>query len=132
MRVLIIHGPNLELLGQREPGVYGEQTLAEINAATAALGRELNVDVDAVQFNEEEDKIAAVGAAATQRYDGIIINSAAYTHTSPALGRALGGLEALLQLRDALRYAVPIFVFVNRLDGSLFDCVGYRKVGLAN
>ncbi len=91
MHVLIIHGPNLELLGQREPDVYGEQTLAEINEDATALGRELGVEVTAVQFGEEKDIIAAVAAAAAQRYDGIIINPAAYTHTSQALGTALAG-----------------------------------------
>jgi len=88
MRILVIHGPNLELLGTRAPEHYGSQTMEAINAALAALGTELGVTVDAAQFNEEEEIIAAVREAAG-RYDGLIINPACYTHTSTALAAAL-------------------------------------------
>jgi 3-dehydroquinate dehydratase-2 len=88
MRILVIHGPNLELLGTRAPEHYGRQTLDDVNAALAALGRELGAAVDAVQHNEEEALVAAVRKA-TGRYDGLIVNPACYTHTSTALAAAL-------------------------------------------
>ena len=90
-RVLVIHGPNLNLLGSREPHIYGRQTLSEINASLAALGQRLGIGVDAFQSNHEGaivDRIQqAVGA-----YAGIIINAAAYTHTSIAIRDALAAL----------------------------------------
>jgi 3-dehydroquinate dehydratase-2 len=91
-RVLVIHGPNLNLLGSREPNVYGRKTLDEINTALATLGQRLGVAVDAVQSNHEGaivDRIQkAMGA-----YDGVIINAAAYTHTSVAIRDALAMLS---------------------------------------
>ena len=91
-RVLVIHGPNLNLLGSREPNVYGRKTLDEINTALATLGQRLGVAVDALQSNHEGaivDRIQkAIGA-----YDGVIINAAAYTHTSVAIRDALAMLS---------------------------------------
>jgi len=88
MRILVLHGPNLELLGTRDPAAYGAQTLAEINAALAALAAELGVELTAEQHAAEEELVAAV-AAAPGRYDAILINPACYTHTSAALAAAL-------------------------------------------
>ncbi len=88
MRILVIHGPNLDLLGRREPTIYGTATLDDINARLAALAAELGVTLDVVQRDEEEEILAAV-AAAPGRYDGLLINPACYTHTSAALGEAL-------------------------------------------
>jgi 3-dehydroquinate dehydratase II len=91
-RVLVIHGPNLNLLGSREPNVYGRKSLDEINTALATLGQRLGVAVDALQSNHEGaivDRIQkAIGA-----YDGVIINAAAYTHTSVAIRDALAMLS---------------------------------------
>lgn len=88
MRILVIHGPNLELLGQREPALYGDETLAAINAGLEALGRELGAEVEVVQHAEEEEMVRAVREA-PGRYDGILINPACYTHTSTGLAAAL-------------------------------------------
>jgi 3-dehydroquinate dehydratase-2 len=88
LRVLVIHGPNLNLLGSREPHIYGRQTLAEINASLAALGQRLGIDVDAFQSNHEGAIIDRIQQAAGA-YAGIIINAAAYTHTSIAIRDAL-------------------------------------------
>ena len=96
MKVLVVNGPNLNLLGTREPGVYGRTTLAEIEARTQALGRELGLDVEFVQSNSEGALVDAVQAAAGSAA-AIIVNPAAYTHTSIALRDAIAavGLPAV-------------------------------------
>lgn len=87
-RILVIHGPNLNLLGTREPDLYGATTLDEVDKMLVSLGRPLGIAVDTFQSNHEGaivDKIqAAIGTA-----DGVIINPAAFTHTSVAVRDAL-------------------------------------------
>jgi 3-dehydroquinate dehydratase II len=96
MRVLVINGPNLNLLGKREPGLYGRTTLAEIEARARALGGELGLEVDFLQSNSEGALVDAVQSAAG-RAAAIVINPAAYTHTSIALRDAItaSGLPAV-------------------------------------
>lgn len=89
MKILVLHGPNLNMLGKREPGVYGTATLADIDNTIRNLCEEISVSVDIVQSNLEGELIQAVHQAADQRVDGIVINPAAYTHTSIALRDAL-------------------------------------------
>jgi 3-dehydroquinate dehydratase II len=91
-RVLVIHGPNLNLLGSREPHIYGRRRLEEINASLAALGLRLGVSVDAFQSNHEGALVDRIQQAAGA-YAGIIINAAAYTHTSVAIRDALAALS---------------------------------------
>jgi 3-dehydroquinate dehydratase-2 len=88
MRVLFVNGPNLNLLGSREPGVYGHLSLPDIEQRTRALGVELGLEVEFVQSNSEGALVDAVQAAAG-RASAIVINPAAYTHTSVALRDAL-------------------------------------------
>lgn len=88
MRVLVINGPNLNLLGKREPGLYGHTTLAEIEARATALGAELGLKVEFLQSNSEGALVDAVQSAAG-RAAAIVINPAAYTHTSIALYDAI-------------------------------------------
>ena len=88
MKILILHGPNLNLLGQREPQTYGFQTLEDINRLLKEKAAKLNVDVDAFQSNNEGILVDLIQDART-KYDGIIINAAAYTHTSVAIRDAL-------------------------------------------
>jgi len=87
-RILILNGPNLNLLGTREPEIYGRQTLAEIGAACEARARALGLEVEMRQSNSEGDLVGWVQEAAG-RFAGIIINPAAYTHTSVAIPDAL-------------------------------------------
>jgi 3-dehydroquinate dehydratase II len=83
-RVLVLHGPNLNLLGQREPEIYGRTTLADIDAGLVTLGRELEVVVETFQSNHEGELVSKVQAA-RDRCAALIINAGAYTHTSVAL-----------------------------------------------
>lgn len=90
-QVLIVHGPNLNLLGTREPAVYGRQTLADIDADCRRHGRALGLEVSAFQSNSEGTLVDRIQQAAADGIDWIIINPAAYTHTSVALRDALLG-----------------------------------------
>jgi len=89
-KILIIHGPNLNLLGKREPEHYGHATLDSINSDCQALADENSVDLDIVQSNAEHELVDKIQAAAG--IDVIIINPAAFTHTSVAIRDALASI----------------------------------------
>lgn len=91
MRFLVLHGPNLNLLGRREPQLYGSQTLADINILLEQLATELGCTLSIFQSNCEGALVDAIQGAAAG-YDGILINPAAYTHTSIALRDALSAV----------------------------------------
>ena len=92
LKVLVIHGPNLNMLGKREPEIYGKTTLDEINSDLENLGKTLGIFVEAFQSNHEGAIVEKIQeAAATQK--GMIINPAAYTHTSIAIRDALLALD---------------------------------------
>ena len=86
--VLLLHGPNLNMLGKREPAVYGRQTLDDIVAAARAVASELGVEIASYQSNVEGDLVTRIQQAANQ-YDAIVFNPGAYTHTSIALRDAV-------------------------------------------
>lgn len=88
MKILVIHGPNLNLLGKREPDQYGSLTLEQINDTILSRAREENVDVKIFQANAEGEIISEIHRA-LGTFDGILINPAAYTHTSVAVRDAL-------------------------------------------
>jgi 3-dehydroquinate dehydratase-2 len=87
-KILVIHGPNLNLLGEREPSVYGEQSLEDINRVLREDGAQHNVGVDCFQSNHEGDIVDRIQAARGE-YDAIIINAGAYSHYSIAILDAL-------------------------------------------
>jgi 3-dehydroquinate dehydratase-2 len=91
MRVLLLNGPNLNLLGTREPGVYGQDTLADIEAMVRQEAQGLGAEVEALQSNHEGVLIDAIHGA-VGRVDGIIFNPGAYTHTSIALRDAISAV----------------------------------------
>ena len=97
MKILLLNGPNLQLLGTREPGIYGSDTLASIVAEVEDLGNQLNCQIVARQSNIEGELVSWIGEAGANGFDGIILNAAAYTHTSVALRDAIKavGLPAI-------------------------------------
>lgn len=84
--ILVIHGPNLQLLGKREPGIYGNFTLAEINRELTKKAKDAQVNIAIAQFNSEGEIVEKITSA---KYDLLIINPAAYTHTSVAIRDAI-------------------------------------------
>lgn len=90
-RVLVLNGPNLQLLGSREPSIYGTLTLAAIEQRLRALGSSLGLEVSCLQSNHEGVLLDAIGAAGG-RYHALIINAGAYTHTSIALRDAISAV----------------------------------------
>ena len=84
-KVLVIHGPNLNLLGEREPGVYGNTTFADLNRMILSRAEGLGLECEIFQSNHEGALVDAIQQAYFDHVDGIIINPAAYTHTSVAL-----------------------------------------------
>ena len=89
MKILLINGPNLQLLGTREPQIYGRTTLADIEAAVAELGAELGCEVVSRQSNCEGELVGWIGGSRHEGFAGIILNAGAYTHTSIALRDAI-------------------------------------------
>ncbi len=88
MKILILNGPNLNLLGTREPDKYGKMTLSDIENYVRTIAGQLNVEVDFYQSNIEGEIVNKIQAAKGE-YDGIVMNPAAYTHTSVAIRDAL-------------------------------------------
>ncbi|MGY0504892.1 type II 3-dehydroquinate dehydratase [Luteimonas sp. e5] len=91
-QILVLHGPNLDLLGRREPEVYGRTTLAEIDAMLAEQAQKAGIVVECLQSNSEHALIERIHAAADDATGYILINPAAFTHTSVALRDALAAV----------------------------------------
>ncbi|MCM8766076.1 MAG: type II 3-dehydroquinate dehydratase [Candidatus Omnitrophica bacterium] len=91
-RILVIHGPNLNLLGKREPEIYGKISLSQINKALKEMAKERGVEIDIVQSNHEGEIVELIGRA-EKKFSGIVINPAGYTHTSVAIRDAIEAVK---------------------------------------
>ncbi len=91
MRIAVLNGPNLNLLGSREPGIYGRTTLAEVEARLSVVAHELGIDIECMQHNGEGALVDMVQAL-RGRAHGVVVNAGAYSHTSLALRDALSGI----------------------------------------
>ena len=91
MKILVLHGPNLNLLGTREPEIYGSLTIGDINTKLIECGKELGADLKCYQSNHEGDLIDALHEAKLWA-DGVVFNPGAYTHTSVALRDAISAI----------------------------------------
>lgn len=120
LRILVLHGPNLNLLGVRDPSIYGTLTLEQINAALETRSAELHAHVLCQQYNSEGALVEAIHSALNTQ-DGILINAGAYTHTSVAIRDALSGVNlpvvevhlSNIYARDSFRhhsYIAPIAI----------------------
>ena len=132
MKILVLNGPNLNLLGTREPDVYGSQTLADIMARLQEYGRTKQVEVEWVQSNDEGALVTRIGES-RGRYDGLIFNPAAYTHTSVALRDALQAVSvpcvevhlSNIHARDAFRHtSLTAAACVGQISG--FGALSYQ------
>lgn len=91
MKILVLHGPNLNLLGTREPEIYGSMTLGDLNTRLIELGKEFGAELKCFQSNHEGALIDALQDAQTWA-DGVVFNPGGYTHTSVALRDAISGI----------------------------------------
>ncbi len=118
--ILVLHGPNLNLLGTREPGVYGSVTLPEINTQLMTLAQQMGSEVEVVQSNHEGVLVDAIQGA-LKKHQGVLINAAAYTHTSVAIRDAIVAVKlptvevhlSNIYQREAFRhhsYLAPIVI----------------------
>jgi 3-dehydroquinate dehydratase II len=130
--ILVLHGPNLNLLGKREPGVYGSTTLAEINRIIERESQALGVNVSFLQSNHEGALVDVIHDA-MDKHQGILINPAAYTHTSVAIRDAIAAVDiptvevhlSNIHRREAFRqhsYIAPIAI--GQISG--FGAESYR------
>ncbi|MBF0521547.1 MAG: type II 3-dehydroquinate dehydratase [Candidatus Omnitrophica bacterium] len=92
-KILVIHGPNLNLLGQREQSVYGKTTLEEINNLLTKIAQENNVSLEIFQSNHEGEIVDKIGKVKLSNIQAILINPAAYTHTSIAIRDAVAAVD---------------------------------------
>ena len=92
IKILVLHGPNLNMVGEREPDIYGEMSLEDLNDRLVELGKKLDIEVQTFQSNHEGGLIDALQDA-RNRAQGVVFNPGGYTHTSVALRDTVAGIE---------------------------------------
>ena len=116
-RILVLHGPNLQALGAREPEVYGRVTLDEVNHRLASLGAELGVEVECMQSNHEGVLLDALYSAAP-RVQGVLFNPGGYTHTSVAIRDAVAAIPVpVVEVHLSNPHAREPFRRISHLSG---------------
>jgi 3-dehydroquinate dehydratase-2 len=130
VNIVVLNGPNLNLLGQREPHIYGRTTLADVETHLAAVGAELGASVRCAQHNGEGQLVDAVQALAGEA-DGVVVNAGAYTHTSIALRDALVGVGVpFVEIHVSNVYAREPFRHQSMLAGVALGVVcGFGTYG---
>ncbi len=124
MRILVLHGPNLNLLGQREPEIYGAQTLDEINARLVEVAAAAGAELEAFQSNHEGALIDRIHAA-RGAVNGIVINPGGLTHTSVSLRDAIAASEIpTIEVHLSNIYARETFRHVSMLAGVVIGQIG--------
>ena len=134
MKILILHGPNLNLLGAREPEVYGSMTLDDINNKLIELGKELGVQVTCLQSNHEGALIDSLHDARTWAI-GVVFNPGAYTHTSIALRDAIAAIQIpVIEVHLSNVYAREEFRHVSMISAvckGKITGLGWKSYALA-
>lgn len=132
-KLLLVNGPNLNLLGSREPGIYGAQTLAQIESSLAAEAKTLGHELASYQSNHEGELVDRIQQARSDGVSFILINAGAYTHTSVALRDALAGVAIpFIEVHISNVYAREAFRHHSHLSaiaaGLIVGCgtLGYR------
>lgn len=134
MKILVINGPNLNMLGIREPEIYGRQTYADLVAAVEGWASEMGLDAEVYQSNHEGEIVTKIQQAYFEKADGIVINAAAYTHTSVAILDALKAVQipavevhlSDIQTRDEFRKHSYVSLYAEKMIcGKGFE--GYRE-----
>ena len=129
MKILLINGANLNLLGQREPEKYGKLTLADIENAVISKGKELNLDVDVWQSNHEGEIVEKIQNSKGV-YDGLLINAGGYTHTSVVIRDAIAatGIPAV-EIHMTNIYAREEFRHTSLLSGvCIAQVAGFKEL----
>ena len=124
MKILLLHGINLNMFGKRDPGQYGTVTLAEIDSQATALGKELGVDVECYQTNGEMEMVERIHRAFADKVDAVVINAGAWTHYSIGIRDALAILKVpIVEIHMSNVHAREAFrhhsVFAEVVRGSI-------------
>ena len=134
MKILVLHGSNLNLLGTREPEVYGSMTLDDINNKLTELGKELNAEIKCLQSNHEGALIDALHEARTWA-NGVVFNPGAYTHTSIALRDAISAIQIpVIEVHLSNVYAREEFRHVSMISAvckGKITGLGWKSYALA-